>query len=50
MLGWIKNRSDHPLADEKGAKEFLSELPTQEMFPAELEFSKHLPSLLSPRA
>ena len=26
---WLmKNRSDHPLADEKGAKEFLSELPS----------------------
>lgn len=32
MLGWIKNRSDHPLADEKGAKEFLSELPAQDPY------------------
>ena len=32
MLAWIKNRSDHPLADEKGAKEFLSELPTQDPY------------------
>jgi hypothetical protein len=31
MLAWIKNtRSDHPMADEKGAKEFLAELPAQD--------------------
>ena len=28
MLGFIKkNRSEHPMADEKAAKEFLAELP-----------------------
>ena len=32
MLGFMKSRSDHPLADEKGAKEFLSELPTQDPY------------------
>ena len=33
MLGFIsRNRSDHPMADEKGAKEFLAELPTQDTF------------------
>lgn len=33
MLGWMKNnRSDHPLADEKGAKEFLAELPVQDPY------------------
>jgi hypothetical protein len=28
----MKNRSDHPLADEKGAREFLAELPTQDPY------------------
>jgi len=33
MLGFIsRNRSDHPMADEKGAKEFLAELPTQDTY------------------
>ncbi len=32
MLGWTKNKSDHPMADEKAAKEFLAELPTGDSF------------------
>ena len=33
MLGFIKkNRSDHPMADEKAAKEFLAELPAQDTY------------------
>jgi hypothetical protein len=32
MLGWNKNKSDHPMADDKAAKEFLSELPTGDSF------------------
>jgi len=33
MLGFInRNRSDHPLADEKGAREFFADLPTQDPF------------------
>src|SRR5690242_4933705 len=32
MLGFSKNRSDHPMADEKGAKELLSELPTADPY------------------
>ncbi len=33
MLGFIKgNRSEHPMADEKGAKEFLSELPVHDPY------------------
>jgi hypothetical protein len=31
MLGWMKKgRSDHPMADEKAAKEFLAELPAND--------------------
>jgi hypothetical protein len=33
MLGFIKkNRSDHPMADEKAATEFLAELPSQDTY------------------
>src|SRR3954452_11635206 len=32
ILGWTKKRSDHPMADEKGAKELLAELPVQDPF------------------
>jgi hypothetical protein len=33
MLGWMKReRSDHPMADEKGAKAFLAELPVQDPY------------------
>jgi hypothetical protein len=33
MLGWISGgKSDHPMADEKGAKEFLAELPAQDPY------------------
>jgi hypothetical protein len=32
MLGWNKNKSDHPMADDKSAKEFLSELPAGDSF------------------
>ncbi len=32
MLGFIKNKSDHPLADEKAARDFLAELPTQDPY------------------
>ena len=34
MLGFIKNKSDHPLADERGAKEFLAELPAHDPYKA----------------
>src|SRR5215468_9713469 len=32
MLGWNKTKSDHPMADEKGAKELLAELPTSDPY------------------
>ncbi|HTS54206.1 MAG TPA: hypothetical protein VMH26_13105 [Burkholderiales bacterium] len=32
MLGWNKNKSDHPMADDKGAREFLAELPAGDSF------------------
>ena len=32
MLGWNKNKSDHPMADDKAAKQFLAELPTGDSF------------------
>ena len=32
MLGWNRNKSDHPMADEKGAKEFLADLPAGDSF------------------
>ena len=33
MLGLLrKSRSDHPMADEKGAREFLAELPVQDPY------------------
>jgi hypothetical protein len=32
MLGWNKKKSDHPMAEEKGAKELLTELPTHDPF------------------
>src|SRR5689334_19291403 len=32
MLGWNKTKSDHPMADEKGAKELLAELPIADPF------------------
>jgi hypothetical protein len=33
MLGWMsKGRSDHPLADEKRAKDFFAELPVQDPY------------------
>src|SRR5512134_3817644 len=33
MLGFMKkNRSEHPMADDKAAKEFLAELPSQDTF------------------
>jgi len=32
MLGWNKNKSDHPMADEKAAREFLAELPAGDSF------------------
>jgi len=32
VLGWNKKKSDHPMADEKGAKELLAELPTSDPF------------------
>jgi len=32
MLGWNKNKSDHPMAEEKSAKEFLAELPAGDSF------------------
>lgn len=32
MLGFTKKKSDHPMADEKGAKELLAELPTGDAF------------------
>jgi hypothetical protein len=32
MLGWNKNKSDHPMADDKAAREFLAELPAGDSF------------------
>src|SRR5262245_37670627 len=32
MLGFSKKKSDHPMADEKGAKELLAELPSGDAF------------------
>jgi hypothetical protein len=32
MLGWNKNKSDHPMADDKSAREFLAELPAGDSF------------------
>src|SRR5262249_48039915 len=32
MLGWNKNKSDHPMADDRSAKQFLAELPTGDSF------------------
>jgi hypothetical protein len=32
MLGFNKNKSDHPMADDKAAKQFLAELPTGDSF------------------
>jgi hypothetical protein len=32
MLGWNKNKSDHPMADDKSAREFLAELPVGDSF------------------
>jgi len=32
MLGFIKKKSHHPMADEKGAKELLAELPSGDAF------------------
>lgn len=34
ILGWTKKKSEHPMADERGAKELLSELPTQDPYKA----------------
>jgi len=39
MLGWGKTKSDHPMADERGAKEFLAELPAGDAFKALAEIS-----------
>ncbi len=39
MLGWGSNRSNHPMADEKGAKEFLADLPSGDSFKALSEVS-----------
>ena len=39
MLGWGKAKSDHPMADERGAKEFLAELPAGDAFKALAEIS-----------
>ena len=32
MLGWNKSKSDHPMADDKSALEFLAELPAGDSF------------------
>ena len=32
MLGWNKNKSDHPMADDKSARAFLAELPAGDSF------------------
>ena len=32
MLGWNKNKSDHPMAEDKLAREFLAELPAGDSF------------------
>jgi hypothetical protein len=32
MLGWNKSKSDHPMADDKSAREFLAELPAGDSF------------------
>ena len=32
MLGWNKKKSDHPMADDKAAKQFLAELTTADSF------------------
>jgi hypothetical protein len=43
MLAWIKTtRSDHPMADEKGAKELLAELPAQDSHKALAEIASWL--------
>lgn len=39
MLGWNKSSSDHPMADEKGAREFLAELPVGDSFKTMAELS-----------
>jgi hypothetical protein len=39
MLGWGRNKSNHPMADEKGAKEFLADLPAGDAFKALSEVS-----------
>ena len=32
MLGWAKVKSDHPMADDKAAKELIAELPSNDPF------------------
>jgi len=32
MLGWNKNKSDHPMAEDRSAREFLAELPAADPF------------------
>jgi hypothetical protein len=48
MLGWIKKgQSDHPMADEKGAREFLAELPANDAYRALEEIGFGLDALRS---
>ena len=55
MLGWVKGKSDHPMADEKGAKELLEELPANDPYKALeevshwLEFTRNADGLKPPR-
>ena len=42
MLGFSKKKSDHPMADEKGAKELLAELPSDDAFKTLQEVSHWL--------
>ena len=42
MLGWGRSKSDHPMADERGAKELLAELPANDSFKALQEICQWL--------
>jgi len=50
MLGFSKKKSDHPMADEKGAKELLAELPAGDPFKALQEVTHWLEAARDPES